>query len=130
MPHTSIPIIDGGTEGVARRFHSGALTRAGFKGHARVIKPCVSACFECTLDMFPPQTRFPLCTLAEIPRTPAHCIEWARIIHWSNERKGALLLALPAALACRGLTRCDRRRPRRRQHRAHGGARAPPAAPH
>jgi len=63
-------MIDGGTE--------------GFKGHVRIIKPGITSCFECTLDMFPPQENFPLCTLAEIPRTAAHCIEWARIIRWSE----------------------------------------------
>lgn len=64
-----IPLVDGGSEGL--------------KGHVRVIVPSLTACFECTLDLFPPtRTTFPLCTLAGKPRLPEHCIEWAWILHW------------------------------------------------
>ncbi|KAK4536062.1 hypothetical protein CDCA_CDCA07G2087 [Cyanidium caldarium] len=74
-PSTVIPMVDGGTEGLA--------------GQARVILPRLSACFECTLSLFPMEARaFPLCTLASTPRLPEHCIEYASAVLWPQSERG------------------------------------------
>jgi len=62
------PLVDGGTE--------------GFKGQSRVIIPSATSCYECSLDMLTPQTAFPICTIANTPRLPEHCIEWASVLEW------------------------------------------------
>ncbi|XP_074595791.1 ubiquitin-like activating enzyme 3 [Brevipalpus obovatus] len=67
-----IPLIDGGSEGL--------------KGNARVIIPGLTACIECTVDLFPPQINYPLCTIANTPRLPEHCIEYVRILLWNKEK--------------------------------------------
>lgn len=62
------------------------LTGKGFKGQSRVILPSFSSCIECQLDMHAPRAAVPLCTLATIPRQPEHCIEWAHIMAWEQEK--------------------------------------------
>jgi ubiquitin-activating enzyme E1 C len=46
----------------------------------------MTSCIECQLDMHAPRAAVPLCTLATIPRQPEHCIEWAHIIAWEQEK--------------------------------------------
>jgi ubiquitin-activating enzyme E1 C len=67
-----IPLIDGGTE--------------GFKGNARVILPGLTACVDCTLDLYPPQVNYPLCTIATKPRLPEHCVEYVKILQWHKDK--------------------------------------------
>lgn len=71
-PDSLKPLIDGGTE--------------GFKGQTRVVFPTITPCIECQLDLYAPRAAVPLCTLATIPRQPEHCIEWAHIIAWDQEK--------------------------------------------
>jgi NEDD8-activating enzyme E1 len=73
-PESLKPLIDGGTE--------------GFKGQARVILPTVSSCYECSLDMLNKPTVFPICTIANTPRLPEHCIEWASVLEWPRVKGG------------------------------------------
>lgn len=61
-------------------------TDLGFKGQSRVIFPTMTSCIECQLDMHAPRAAVPLCTLASIPRQPEHCIEWAHIMAWEQEK--------------------------------------------
>jgi len=76
-PSTIVPYVDGGTE--------------GFRGQARLIVPHVTACFECTMSMFPPQTGYAMCTVRNTPRKPEHCIAYAFMVLWEQERKGEKL---------------------------------------
>ena len=93
-PSSIIPLIDGGTEGFKGKYHEKLnsllihllKTKLFRSGNARLILPGLNACIDCTLDLYPPQTTFPLCTIATTPRLPEHCIEYARIMSWPQEK--------------------------------------------
>ena len=65
-------MIDGGTE--------------EFKGQARVILPKITACFECTLDLFPSQVGYPFHVCIYTPRLPKHCIDYASMYQWPRSK--------------------------------------------
>ncbi|GAU92786.1 hypothetical protein RvY_04824 [Ramazzottius varieornatus] len=67
-PTSMIPMVDGGTE--------------GFKGNLRVIIPGMTACLECSMDLYPPAVNFPMCTIAHTPRLPEHCVEYVKVVMW------------------------------------------------
>ncbi|VUZ56702.1 unnamed protein product [Hymenolepis diminuta] len=78
--HTIIPLVDGGTE--------------GFKGHVIVVLFGFTGCIECSLDLYPPQVNFPLCTIAQTPRLPEHCVEYVRLLLWPKEQPFGLICVL------------------------------------
>ncbi|KAH7871724.1 uncharacterized protein C8R40DRAFT_1072179 [Lentinula edodes] len=71
-PESLKPLIDGRSRSKL----------AGYKGQARVILPTITSCYECSLDMLNNPTAFPICTIANMPRLPEHCIEWALVLQW------------------------------------------------
>jgi len=45
--------------------------------------PGFTSCFECSMASMPPdQAHFHLCTIANVPRIPEHCIMFALQIQW------------------------------------------------
>lgn len=70
IPDSLKPLIDGGTE--------------GFRGQAKVIFPTFSACYECSLDTLSGTTTYPMCTIANNPRLPEHCIEYSTTVSWKE----------------------------------------------
>lgn len=90
-PESLKPLIDGGTEGMFP-YHSNRAYLisyfSGFRGQARVILPTVTSCYECSLDLLNKPTAFPICTIANTPRLPEHCIEWASVLEWPRVFSG------------------------------------------
>lgn len=86
-----IPLVDGGTE--------------GFKGNVRVILPGMSACIECTLDLFPPQVLklcYSLDSIRSILRCPIYTIAFVYgFVSLYRRRSASRFAPLLIRLACR-----------------------------
>jgi ubiquitin-activating enzyme E1 C len=68
-PYTQRIMIDGGTE--------------IFSGQARVITPFKKgACYDCLDFGDAPPTTYQICTIANVPRLPEHCIAYAFQLEW------------------------------------------------
>jgi ubiquitin-activating enzyme E1 C len=71
-PWSQRTMIDGGTE--------------IFSGQARVIKPFMGyACYDCLNFGGAPPTTYQICTIANVPRLPEHCIAYAFQEEWPKE---------------------------------------------
>jgi len=67
-----ITCINGGTE--------------GWKGETRVMTPHRTPCFECLVHLFPKDPyNFPMCTTADKPRSPEHCIVFSMEKRWPEK---------------------------------------------
>jgi ubiquitin-activating enzyme E1 C len=49
--------------------------------------------------MLTPPTAFPICTIANTPRLPEHCIEWASVLEWPKDFRGRSWAVTSALLA-------------------------------
>jgi ubiquitin-activating enzyme E1 C len=69
-PASVVFLVDSGTEGL--------------RGNIRVVTPGMSSCIDCNVELFPPEIKVPLCTIAATPRSAAHCIMYAALIAWGD----------------------------------------------
>lgn len=71
-PYSKRIMIDGGT--------------SGMNGQAQVIIPYDTQCYDC-VEKPAQRTHLELCTLANNPRIPEHCIQYVMLVEWENEFK-------------------------------------------
>jgi hypothetical protein len=45
------------------------------------------------MSLITPATAYPICTIANTPRLPEHCIEWASVLEWPKVFKGGFILS-------------------------------------
>lgn len=108
-----VPLIDGGTEGQPRRVLGPPTELTLFTRIQRPIKSypalhqlmlrvysgsALAALWpaaECQMSLITPATAYPICTIANTPRLPEHCIEWASVLEWPKVFKGECHLTIP-----------------------------------
>jgi hypothetical protein len=45
------------------------------------------------MSLITPATAYPICTIANTPRLPEHCIEWASVLEWPKVFKGPSIIS-------------------------------------
>jgi len=48
-------------------------------------------------------TTFPICTIANTPRLPEHCIEWASVLEWPRVKGGTISVSSNGQQSCEPL---------------------------
>lgn len=89
-PSSVVFLVDSGTEGFKGFFFfSLSLVDSShafvWPGNIRVVTPGISSCIDCNVELFPPEVKVPLCTIAATPRNAAHCIQYAGLIAWNEQ---------------------------------------------
>ncbi|OAF69569.1 hypothetical protein A3Q56_02646 [Intoshia linei] len=56
----------------------------GLMGSVRVIFPSLTACLECTIDLFSSKVTYPVCTICNFPKSFGHCVLYAKIVLWEK----------------------------------------------
>lgn len=105
--YTQFPVIVGGLDNVEARKYLNHIAHLlnetsdetvcqyidgateGFEGQALLVDPFKTSCYECSLlGGLAEKPKVNYCTIANTPRTPEHCIQYALEVLWDDERKG------------------------------------------